>query len=86
MNYLMNKPVPPNGYRMLEEGKDISSVQDLIWVIDERYVSKTGKISQRWAHSIMQSDEGLKIASDVNQTYIEPKSVEDYCFYRCRKI
>lgn len=82
----MNKPSPPVGYKMLEEGKDISSVQDLIWIVDDRSVSKGGRITQRWAHSIMQSDEGLKIASDVNQRYIEPKNVEDYYFYRCRKL
>jgi hypothetical protein len=86
MSYLINKPIPPIGYRMLVEDVDISSVQDLIWIVDPRSVSKGGKIIQRWAHSIMQSDEGLKISSDINRRYIEPKNIEDYCFYRCRKI
>lgn len=83
----MNKPTPPVGYRMLKEGIDISSVQDLIWAIDEKSVSiHSSRIYRRWMHSIMQTDDGLKIASDVNKPYVEPKSVEDYCFFRCRKI
>jgi hypothetical protein len=87
MSYLINKPIPPIGYRMLVEGEDISSVQDLIWIISEKSKSKQcGNLSQRWAHSIMQTDKGLKISYGVNRTYTEPRNVEDYCFYRCRKI
>lgn len=85
MTYIMNKPTPPTGYRMLEENKDISSVQDLIWMIDEKTYKNISHFSQRWGYSIMQSNEGLKIASDVNMPYVEPKNVEDYCFFRCRK-
>lgn len=86
MNYIMNKPTPPTGYRMLIEGKDISSVQDLIWMIDERSIKDIHQPTQRWGYSIMQSNDGLKIASDVNMPYVEPKNIEDYCFFRCRKI
>jgi hypothetical protein len=73
------KPTPPPGYKMLEEGKDMTTVYDLIWAID-----KNGK-SQRWAHAILETDEGIKMASDTHQTYVEPKNVEDYCFFRCKK-
>lgn len=86
MNYLMKKPMPPTGHRMLEEGKDISSVQDFIWMIDDRTNKDYQHPTQRWGYSIMQTSEGLKIASDVNMPYVEPKNIEDYCFFRCRKI
>lgn len=81
----MNKPTPMVGYRMLEEGKDITSMYDLIWAIDEKR-SKNGYYHQRWTHSVRNTEEGIKIASDTNQRYFEPKTVEDYCFFRCRKL
>ncbi len=74
----MKKPEPPAGYRMLVEGQDKTNVHDLIWIYDNG--------NPRWAMSIKQSEEGLQIASDTGILYKEPKSVEDYCFYRCRKI
>ncbi len=83
----MKKPSPPTGYRMLEEGKDITSIHDFIWIINKKSSNtESSHLSQRWAHSIMETEEGIKMAADTNKKYVEPKTFEDYCFFRCRKI
>ena len=79
MNYIMKKPTPPSGYRMLVEGQDMAMPQDLIWIM-----SNDGK-SHHWTHCIKQTDEGIRLSSDTAKLYSEPKRVEDYCFFRCRK-
>lgn len=78
-NYLLRKPSPPAGYRLLIEGQDKTAAQDLIWVME-----KDG--GQRWRMAIKQTDAGLALASDTAQLYKEPKQIEDYCFFRCRKL
>jgi hypothetical protein len=85
MEYLFKKPTPPTGYKMLEEEKDLTSMYDLVWIIDERR-SKNGYFPQRWSHAIMETEEGIKVFSDTNKKYIEPKKAEDYCFFRCKKV
>jgi hypothetical protein len=80
---MMKKPTnPPQGYRMLIEGQDVTTAQDLLWVSE----LKDFRISHRWAHAVKQTENGLVVAADTGQLYKEPKQVEDYCFFRCRKI
>ena len=64
----MIKPTPRQGYRLLIDAKDTTSVTDLIWIID-----KSG--SRRWVPCIMQSDEGLCMATDTGVLYKEPKTL-----------
>lgn len=81
MNYKINKPTnPPVGYRMLIENQDLTAVRDLIWISENN-----GK-THRWAHAINQTKSGLKVASDTNKLYKEPKNIDDYFFFRCRKV
>ena len=84
MTYLMKRPIPPEGYRMLEEGKDTTTVYDLIWIVDNNN-SANGYYNRRWARAIVNERDGLKVPSDTNVKYVEPKQVEDYCFFRCRQ-
>lgn len=79
MKYTMTKPNPPQGYRMLIEGQDMTGTRDLIWIMD-------GKSGHRWAHCIKQTDSGLALAADTAKLYKEPKQLEDYYFFRCRKL
>jgi len=79
----MNKPTnPPQGYRMLIEGQDITTARDLIWVTEMR----PNGFGHRWAHAIQQTPTGMCLCADTAQPYKEPKNVEDYYFFRCRKI
>ena len=82
MSYLMHKPTPPVGYTMLRDGIDQTTAYDFIWVVE----LKDSRVVQRWAHAIKQTDRGLALASDTGQLYKEPKTLEDYCFFRCRKM
>lgn len=83
----MNKPTPPTEYRMLVEDRDVTTIHDLIWIIDDKsFQNGHSYVTQRWAHSVMQTEDGIRVAADVNQKYKEPKKPEDYCFFRCRKI
>lgn len=79
MSYKITKPTnPPEGYRMLIEGQDINSTKDLIWAME--------KGSQRWAHCIKQTPDGFRLTTGTGEQYKEPKQIEDYCFFRCRKM
>lgn len=63
---------------MLIEGQDTNGIKDFIWVME--------KGSQRWAHCIKQTKDGMRVVSGTGELYKEPKQLEDYCFFRCRKI
>jgi hypothetical protein len=79
------KPNPPNGYRMLEEGKDKTSPQDQIRVKGNPEESSNTDSGQHWARCFRQGKYGLVFATDTAVPYKAPTKPEDYCFYRCRK-
>ena len=76
MNY--HKPLPPDGYIMLRDGRDTTSPRDLVWV-------SLGHGSYAWMPSFKQTEGGFVLSADNAKLYKEPTKLEDYCFFRCKK-